>query len=198
MCLLQSGWRFRETLIGSLGTTLYSCIVDSRDRSSMTLFRRVFEFKDQVTEICGASQQTLRDGKIFVLVTTNIALYVLAGGPTLEALFSVYNGNTNLEPFWDLPVPCSGSHLLLGWGIDGWPKRFAWMVDTGVYHGSLNLANPITTESSDLVEKVSFWGCERVEETNKPHALVRIPSTLSFSLRLPTGNDGVSFHFDVR
>ena len=164
------------------------------------MFKRVFEFKDQVSEICGVAQQTLRDGNIFVLIATNIALYVCAGGPTLEALFSVYNGNTPLEPFWDLPVPCTGSHLLLSWGMDGWPKRFAWMVDTGVYHGSLNLSNPITTESSDLVERVHLWGLERAEETNKPVAMVKAPCHKPMSSNGSatwTGNNRVSFCVDV-
>eukprot|EP00210_Caulerpa_lentillifera_P005686 g5438.t1 len=180
----ERDWRFmedtecalasRETLIGNYGGTLYSCIVDSREKSGLTLFKRVYDFqdKDQVLEICGVAQQILRDGSIFIFIATNVALYILSGTPPLEALFAVYiNQSSPLEPFWDLPVPCSGSHLSLSWGMDGWPKRFAWMVDTGVYHGSLNLANPITTEPSDLVEKVHLWGLERAEEDRKPIAL---------------------------
>ena len=185
----------RETLIGSLGSTLYSCIVDSREKSGLSLFKRVFEFKDQVTQICGVAQQTLRDGSIFVLIATNVALYVLAGGPSLEAVFAVYN-NTPLEPFWDLPVPCSGSHLLLSWGMDGWPKRFAWVVDTGIYNGTLNLSSPITTESSDLVEKVHLWPLERAEESNKPTAMVRLSVDVC-RCNAVLGNDRISLCFDV-
>ncbi|CAD7699110.1 unnamed protein product [Ostreobium quekettii] len=172
----------REVLVAA-GGSLYSLVVEPRDKREKT-FKKVFTFKESTTVICGVEQQTLRDGRILVLMITNEALFVVTGGPSLEAIFAVYSTGKVLEPFANLPVPSAGSHLHLGYGADGWPHRFAWLVDDGVYHGALNVdhAKPQDSDSA-YVEHWNFWRLDKAKDrTRGARAISMVPTEYHFLL----------------
>lgn len=76
--------------MGGLEGTLFSLVVEAKEKKEKS-FKRLYEFEDQETEICGLFQQSLDDNTVFILIITESALFAISGDANLEELFSVYS-----------------------------------------------------------------------------------------------------------
>lgn len=61
-----------------------------------------------------------------------------------------------------LPCPSMGSHLQFWYAADGWPHRFTWLVEGGVYHGALSMDHARSQDNdSAYIDKLHLWRFER-------------------------------------
>lgn len=91
----------REVLVGGMGGNLYSLAIEANEKKEK-FFKKLYNFEDEGTEICGLSQQGLQDGNVFVMIVTNSALYALTGSSNLEEMFSVYSSSQVKIDLWPI------------------------------------------------------------------------------------------------
>lgn len=79
----------RPVILGTDTGKLLEVVLDEKDKRDAPV-RQLYDFEDALEPIRGLEHQALQGDKSLVLVATPTRLYVLVGGPTLEAVFASY------------------------------------------------------------------------------------------------------------
>lgn len=138
-------------LIGSSKGQLFECVIDTAEKGYTKVWRPVFntEFGQA---IYGLSLERLGSGRYYILAVTSTRMFEFTGGRTLTEVFENYDNG--VKPFQELPGSQSGrSELhLMRKARDAPPYRFAWMAESGLFHGYFKFKSDLNAGDSPIAK----------------------------------------------
>jgi hypothetical protein len=132
-------------LVGTGRGAIYEIAMDGEDQERFCRLLYQLENNSPITSLawyCLLSRQEEQDVRYFVMCATTepTRLYHFLGGPTLQDMFAAYSQSDSLA-FTELPG--EGMRAEISTFRSGDQDFFMLTTGLGVYHGALQLSNPI-------------------------------------------------------
>ncbi len=141
----------QSILVGTSKGLLFECVLDSAEKGSTRVWKPVFNTESNQA-IEGLTVERVSPNKFYIMAVTATRIYEFCGGPNLATVFEQYDGGA--VPFHELPGSLTGHaelHLLRK-ARDVSANYFAWMAESGVFHGSLRLSADMAAGDSAMVK----------------------------------------------
>jgi tetratricopeptide (TPR) repeat protein len=138
-------------LVGTSRGLLFECVLDMAEKGSTRVWKPVFNTESNQA-IEGLTVERISPNKLYVMAVTATRIYEFCGGSNLTTVFEQYDNG--VVPFHELPGSPTGHaelHLLRK-ARDAPPYYFAWMAESGVFHGSLKLLPEMAPGDSAMVK----------------------------------------------
>ncbi len=141
----------QSILVGTSRGLLFECVLDITEKGSTRVWKPVFNTESNQA-IEGLTMERISPTKLYIMAVTATRIYEFCGGPNLTAVFEQYDNG--VVPFHELPGSPTGHaelHLLRK-ARDAPPHFFAWMAESGVFHGNLKLLPEMAPGDSAMVK----------------------------------------------
>ena len=136
-------------LIGSSKGQLFECILDMSEKGHTRVWKPVFN-TESGQAIQGLTLERLGSGRYYIMAVTATQMYEFSGGRTLIEVFENYdNGVKALQELPGAPDGNAELHLMRK-SRQAPPFRFAWMAESGVFHGTLKFKSDMSAGDSAL------------------------------------------------